>query len=114
MGIPFSVVDHLIDEFGPDLEKKFLTRKTCVRELRLVSKRCRRPTEVDFDAVTRKVFHILAQVNWTGLSGGTGTFDSCPECLSLIDCSSHLEGGVCPWRLRQYRLSNPPPEPAQQ
>jgi hypothetical protein len=27
MGIPFSVIDHLIDEFGPDLEKKFLLRK---------------------------------------------------------------------------------------
>lgn len=27
MGIPFSVVDHLIDEFGPDLQKKFLERK---------------------------------------------------------------------------------------
>jgi hypothetical protein len=26
-GIPFSVIDHLIDEFGPDLEKKFLRRK---------------------------------------------------------------------------------------
>lgn len=26
-GIPFSVMDHLIDEFGPDLEKKFLRRK---------------------------------------------------------------------------------------
>jgi len=23
-GIPFSMIDHLIDEFGPDLEKKFL------------------------------------------------------------------------------------------
>ena len=27
MGIPSSVVDHLIDEFGPDLERKFLGRK---------------------------------------------------------------------------------------
>jgi hypothetical protein len=27
MGIPFSMIDHLIDEFGPDLEKKFLRRK---------------------------------------------------------------------------------------
>jgi len=26
-GIPFSVIDHVIDEFGPDLEKKFLRRK---------------------------------------------------------------------------------------
>jgi hypothetical protein len=26
-GIPFSVIDHLIDEFGPDLERKFLRRK---------------------------------------------------------------------------------------
>jgi len=25
--IPFSVIDHLIDEFGPNLEKKFLRRK---------------------------------------------------------------------------------------
>lgn len=25
--IPFDVVDHLMDEFGPDLEKKFLRRK---------------------------------------------------------------------------------------
>lgn len=25
--IPFSVIDHLIDEFGPDLEKRFLGRK---------------------------------------------------------------------------------------
>ena len=25
-GIPFSVIDHLIDEFGPDLQKKFLRR----------------------------------------------------------------------------------------
>jgi hypothetical protein len=25
-GIPFSVIDHLIDEFGPDLEKKFRRR----------------------------------------------------------------------------------------
>jgi hypothetical protein len=25
--IPFSVIDHLIDEFGPNLEKKFLGRK---------------------------------------------------------------------------------------
>ena len=25
--IPFNVIDHLIDEFGPDLEKKFLRRK---------------------------------------------------------------------------------------
>lgn len=27
MGIPFSAIDHLIDEFGPDLEQKFLGRK---------------------------------------------------------------------------------------
>ena len=27
MGIPFSVIDHLIDEFGPDLERKFLRKK---------------------------------------------------------------------------------------
>lgn len=26
-GVPFGVIDHLIDEFGPDLEKKFLGRK---------------------------------------------------------------------------------------
>ena len=26
-GIPFDVIDHLIDEFGPDLENKFLRRK---------------------------------------------------------------------------------------
>lgn len=26
-GVPFSVIDHLIDEFGPDLEKRFLRRK---------------------------------------------------------------------------------------
>ena len=26
MGIPFSVIDHLVDEFGPDLQRK-LTRK---------------------------------------------------------------------------------------
>lgn len=26
-GIPLSVIDHLIDEFGPDLEKRFLRRK---------------------------------------------------------------------------------------
>lgn len=26
-GVPFGVIDHLIDEFGPDLEKKFLKRK---------------------------------------------------------------------------------------
>lgn len=26
-GIPFGAIDHLIDEFGPDLEKKFLGRK---------------------------------------------------------------------------------------
>ena len=26
-GIPFSVMDHLIDEFGPDLEKKVLRKK---------------------------------------------------------------------------------------
>lgn len=26
-GIPFAVIDHLIDEFGPNLEKKFLRRK---------------------------------------------------------------------------------------
>jgi hypothetical protein len=26
-GIPFKMIDHLIDEFGPDLEKKFLGRK---------------------------------------------------------------------------------------
>jgi len=25
-GIPFSMIDHLIDEFGPDLERKFLRR----------------------------------------------------------------------------------------
>lgn len=25
-GIPFSVIDHLVDEFGPDLQRK-LTRK---------------------------------------------------------------------------------------
>ena len=25
-GIPLSVIDHLVDEFGPDLEKKFLRR----------------------------------------------------------------------------------------
>jgi len=27
MGIPFSVIDHLVDEFGPDLEKKFHWKK---------------------------------------------------------------------------------------
>ncbi len=27
MGIPLSVIDHLIDEFGPDLEKRLLRRK---------------------------------------------------------------------------------------
>lgn len=26
-GIPFSAIDHLIDEFGPDLERKFLGRE---------------------------------------------------------------------------------------
>jgi len=26
MGIPFSVIDHLVDEFGPDLQRK-LTHK---------------------------------------------------------------------------------------
>jgi hypothetical protein len=26
MGIPFSVIDHLVEEFGPDLQRK-LTRK---------------------------------------------------------------------------------------
>lgn len=26
-GIPFTLIDHLIDEFGPDLEKKFLQKK---------------------------------------------------------------------------------------
>jgi hypothetical protein len=26
-GIPFSVIDHLVDEFGPDLEKKFHLKK---------------------------------------------------------------------------------------
>lgn len=26
LGIPFSMLDHLIDEFGPDLERKFLRR----------------------------------------------------------------------------------------
>ena len=26
-GIPFKMIDHLIDEFGPDPEKKFLGRK---------------------------------------------------------------------------------------
>jgi hypothetical protein len=27
MGIPYSVIDHLVDEFGPDLEKKFFGKK---------------------------------------------------------------------------------------
>jgi len=27
-GIPFSVIDHVIDEFGPDLERRFLRKKT--------------------------------------------------------------------------------------
>ncbi len=27
MGLPFSVIDHLVDEFGPDLEKKFFGKK---------------------------------------------------------------------------------------
>lgn len=27
IGIPFNVVDHVIDEFGPDLEEKFLRRR---------------------------------------------------------------------------------------
>jgi hypothetical protein len=26
-GIPFSVIDHVIDEFGPDLERRFLQMK---------------------------------------------------------------------------------------
>lgn len=26
-GIPFSVIDHVIDEFGPDLERRFLRKK---------------------------------------------------------------------------------------
>ena len=26
-GIPFSVIDHVIDEFGPDLERRFLEKK---------------------------------------------------------------------------------------
>lgn len=28
MGIPFSVIDHLVDEFGPDLQRKFFGRKS--------------------------------------------------------------------------------------
>jgi hypothetical protein len=27
MGIPYSVIDHLVDEFGPDLERKFFKKK---------------------------------------------------------------------------------------
>jgi hypothetical protein len=27
MGIPYSVIDHLVDEFGPDLERKFFGKK---------------------------------------------------------------------------------------
>jgi len=27
MGIPYSVIDHLVDEFGPDLQKKFFGKK---------------------------------------------------------------------------------------
>ena len=27
MGVPFSVIDHLIDEFGPDLQKLVTPRK---------------------------------------------------------------------------------------
>jgi hypothetical protein len=27
MGIPYSVIDHLLDEFGPDLENKFFKKK---------------------------------------------------------------------------------------
>jgi hypothetical protein len=27
MGIPYSVIDHLVDEFGPDLERKFFRKK---------------------------------------------------------------------------------------
>jgi hypothetical protein len=27
MGIPYSVIDHLVDEFGPDLERKFHKKK---------------------------------------------------------------------------------------
>ena len=31
-GIPFSMIDHLIDEFGPDLERKFLRRTKALDE----------------------------------------------------------------------------------
>jgi len=33
MGIPFSIIDHLIDEFGPDLQKLVTPRKAASREI---------------------------------------------------------------------------------
>jgi len=33
-GIPFSMIDHLIDEFGPDLERKFLRHTRALDESR--------------------------------------------------------------------------------
>jgi hypothetical protein len=27
IGIPFSVIDHLVDEFGPDLQRKLTRRR---------------------------------------------------------------------------------------